>query len=102
MATELSNYERETVINFNDEEKVAVVYTCNRALRRKMDKLAEERPDECRTVTSFENSATYEVPKKWVKVSPPRFVSDEQKEAIRARSNAMWAEKRAAKEQDGA
>lgn len=100
MSLELSNYERETVITYNDEEKFAVVYTCNRALRRKMDGLAESRPEECKRTASGAYSATYEVPKKWVKVSPPRFVSDEQKEAIRARSNAMWAEKRAAKERN--
>ena len=43
----LSLYEQETIVNFNEEEATANVYTQNRALRRKLDKLAQERPQEC-------------------------------------------------------
>lgn len=43
----LSLCEQETIINFNEEEKTASVYTHNKALIRKLDKLAQERPGDC-------------------------------------------------------
>ena len=39
---ELTAYERETIINYNEGEPTASVYTHNRALRRTLDKLAQE------------------------------------------------------------
>ena len=45
---ELSFYERETIINYNEGEPTASVYTHNKALRRTLDKLAQERPEDCR------------------------------------------------------
>ena len=44
----LSRYEQETILNFNDKEKTASVYTHNRALQRGLQKLVEERPEECK------------------------------------------------------
>lgn len=44
----LTNYERETIINFNEGEDTASVYTHNKALRRRLEQLAQERPEECR------------------------------------------------------
>ena len=43
----LSLYEQETIINYNEEEATASIYTHNRALIRKLDKFAQERPQEC-------------------------------------------------------
>ena len=37
----LSLYEQETIVNFNEEEKSAGIHTHNRALIRKLDKLAQ-------------------------------------------------------------
>ncbi len=36
----LSRYEQETIVNFNEEEATAVVYTHNKALARKLVRLA--------------------------------------------------------------
>lgn len=81
----LSLYEQETIINFNEEEKTASVYTHNRALRRKLEQLAEQRPEECRlTKTSHDGKAVdYAIPKTWVKITPKRVLTDEQKEERR-------------------
>ena len=81
----LSLYEQETIINFNEKEKTASVYTHNRALCRKLERLAEERPNECRlTKTSHDGKAVdYSIPKAWVKIKPPRVASEAQKEAAR-------------------
>ena len=84
-----SRLEQETIINFNEEEKVASVYTFNRALQRKLSRLAEEHPDECRRAKTWQpgESVEYIVPKKWIKVSPPKKVNytDEQKAALAER-----------------
>ena len=85
----LTLYEQETIINFNEEEKTASVYTHNRALRRKMEQLSEERPDECRlTKTSHDGKAVdYSIPKAWIRIHPPRVaapLTEEQKQKRRA------------------
>lgn len=87
----LSLYEQETIINFNEADSTASVYTHNRALNRQMDKLAEERPGDChREKTSHDGKAVdYIIPKAWVKVKPPRIASEAQKAALaRARETA--------------
>ena len=83
---ELSLYERETIINYNEGEPTASVYTHNRALRRTLDKLAQERPEDCRVDrVGHEGDATdYIIPKAWVKIRPPRIASEAQKAASRA------------------
>lgn len=82
---DLSLYEQETIINYNEAEKTASVYTHNRALIRKLELLAEQRPNECRmTKTSHGGKAVdYSIPKAWVKISPPRVASEAQKAAAR-------------------
>ena len=54
----LTNYEKETIINFNDDEDTASIYTCNSACIRQMDKLAK---NDSRIVLSEtdEHSKTY-------------------------------------------
>lgn len=59
-----------------------------------MDQLHAERPDDCKLIRQTELHAEYTVPKKWVKVRPPRFVSDEQKALMSERSKALWEQKR--------
>ena len=45
--------ERETVITYNEQEKTAVAYTCNPALKRKLEGFADSRPDECRLLRRY-------------------------------------------------
>ena len=40
----LSRMEQETIINFNEAEPTATIYTHNPALRRKLELLCEQRP----------------------------------------------------------
>lgn len=85
---QLSRYEKETVINFNEEEKTATVYTHNVALQHKLARIAESRPGECvpQGACHEGQAQTYVVPKKWIKVNPSRLLTEEQKE--KARENA--------------
>lgn len=92
-----SRLEQETIINFNEEEKVASVYTFNKTLQRRLAKLAEQYPDDCKREFDTwqpEGSVDYTVPKKWIKINPPRFVSDKQKALSSLRMKAMQARKR--------
>ena len=83
---DLSLYERETIINFNEAESAANIYTHNKVLRRTLDKLAQERPEDCKVDrASHEGAAAdYIIPKAWVKIRPPRIASEAQKAASRA------------------
>lgn len=80
----LTNYERETIINFNEGEAMASVYTHNRALRRKLDKLAVDRPKDCKLhrVSHDGQAAEYYIPKRWIKIAPPRKMSESQRDAL--------------------
>lgn len=81
----LSFYEQESVISFNEDEKTANVYTHKKSLLRKLEKLAQDRPEECRLVKFSHGgrAADYIIPKAWVKITPPRIASEEQKAAWR-------------------
>lgn len=82
----LSREEQETIICYNEAEQQASIYTHNMALRHRLERLAAERPEECRLEkTSHEGQAVdYIIPKSWVKVKPPRVASEAQKAAARA------------------
>ena len=90
----LDKYERETIINFNEAEPTASVYTFNRSLQSKLNKLLGSNSD-ISLKYSDEERAEYIVPKKWIKVSPPRQVNltDEQRAAAAERLSASRAKK---------
>ena len=83
----LTNYERETILNFNEGEETMSVYTHNKALRRKLEQLTQDRPEECRLyrVTHWNEAVEYFIPKSWVHIYPPRQISEDQRAAMAAR-----------------
>lgn len=65
------------------------------ALKSKLMRYAEERPDEVKLmVENKDGSAFFHIPINYVKVSPPRKVSEEQREAAGERFRKMWEEKK--------
>lgn len=74
--------ELETVINFNDEDKTASVYTRQRPIMRKLDAMCEKFPEEYKLIRRTETDATYEMPKKLLSFRGPVVLSDEKKAAI--------------------
>lgn len=74
----LTKYEQETIINYNNEEKTASIFTYDRSLIRKLDKRLPDYPD-ITVVRRGEDWAEYSLPKKWLKVGFPRQLSDEQR-----------------------
>lgn len=83
----LTKYEQETIINYNNEEKTASVYTHDKSLIRKLDKKLGEIPD-MKLIRRTEDFAEYSLPKKWIKVAFPRQYSDEQRAEMAERMKA--------------
>ena len=80
----LSKLEQETIILFNEEEKTAECYTCNKRIMSRLDKLVQD-GREITLTKQDEYSKTYVFPKKWVKINPTRILSEESKEKMRTK-----------------
>jgi hypothetical protein len=85
----LQNFERETSLWYSDETKTALVYTCNRALINKMDKLCKHHPDtyKLKRVIKDEGNIVgkeYTCPKRLISIRSPRTkkYTDEQRKAM--------------------
>ena len=83
----LTKYEQETIINYNNEEKTASIFTYDKSLIRKLDKRLAEMPD-MRLIRKDEDFAEQSLPKKWIKVAFPRQYSDEQRAEMAERMRA--------------
>lgn len=81
----LSPEEKETVIVFNEGGKTAQVYTCTRSVRNKLERFAEQYPNEYKCLDSNEISATYEIPKNRITIRAPKscIMSEEHKEKLK-------------------
>lgn len=93
-------YEKETVIYFNNAEQNASCYTLNTHKRQMLLNLAEEYPDDVKIISKRDDMVEVTFPKKWVKIRPPRKLTEEQRVNAVERGRALAAlaaEKRAAK-----
>lgn len=89
---ELSKYEQETIINYNQEVKTASCYTHDRALMRKLDALCNLSSE---IVVSKPGcvSREYTFPKKWLKIRPPRQLSEKSRQEMAQRAAANFAKR---------
>ena len=79
----LTNIEKETLINFNEAEQTASVYTHNEALKRHLLELCRSYPEQVRqTAANAWGGLTFDLPKKWVKITPPRVLSPAQRAVL--------------------
>ena len=79
----LLKVEQETIILFNEAEATASVYTHNAALQRVLLELCQTHPAQVRqTEDNRHGGLTLELPKKWVKITPPRALSEAQKRVL--------------------
>lgn len=93
----LNNYEKETIILWNEAEKTAEVYTCSASMMRHMDELVEKSEVITRTEET-EYSKTYVLPKKLVSVRLPVKLTDEQKQKRQERMRELRRKQLEAKE----
>ena len=84
------HYGNENVIEWIKDGKTATLsLTQGRSISRVM-KLAKRRPEECKIVAeNKDGSICARVPVGWIKISPIKEVSEEQKEAARVRMKEM-------------
>lgn len=87
--TKLTRYEQETVINFNAGEELAIVYTRDPTVMRRIDTLVMEYPEVYRCVGETDIDKTYEMPKSSITYRKPRRLTEEQREQARQRMNII-------------
>lgn len=86
----LSSYEKETIIVFNESDNDAEIFTHNGRMLRELEKLITDRPDDVQHVKDNDTGgSTYRVPKKWVKIRASRILTDEQKEKAAERMRQL-------------
>ena len=79
--TTLTNYEKETIILFNEEEATARIETFNGRLLRECEKAQKNCPEIiCEEKT--DGYGVYIVPKKLVKIHTPRILSETEKKRM--------------------
>jgi hypothetical protein len=66
LSRKLTRYERETIINFNEGDDMASIFTYNRAWQKHLEKRLGLKP----TMDSGFGGKAYEIPKK--RIRPPR------------------------------
>ena len=77
----LSKQEQETIINFNQKEHIAYIYTCSKSWMSHFEKVLGLRPAQ---IHSY--AREYECPKSWIrKPRKPRIMSEEQKQKLSQR-----------------
>jgi len=86
--TNLSRYEQETIITYNNEEKTANVYTYDKSLIRQINSRLSDFPD-IKLIRNGEDWAEYSLPKNYIKVRFPRQISDEQRQAMAERMKSI-------------
>lgn len=82
----LTNYERETIINYNRAEKKAIIYTTIQKDKERLAKLSQEHPNKYKLIKKDEVSVTYETEKKMVRFMKPRpELTEKQRKEIKER-----------------
>ena len=81
--TPLTKYEMETIVNYNAGDKTATVYTRDKAVMRKLDKLVADFPNTYKLINQTDIDKLYSMPKSYVNYRKQRKLSDEQRERAR-------------------
>ena len=82
----MSDNVTENVIEFLRGQQRATATFCYGRMANRMKKLAEEHPEECQIVAENpDGSIVAHFPTKWVKIAPPRKMSEEQREMLTKR-----------------
>lgn len=80
----MTNYEKETNINYTAADDFAEVYSAYEPDIRKFDKLVKER-EEAICTRADKHGKSYRIPKSWVRIRPKRILTDEERKQWRQR-----------------
>ena len=70
------------VIEFSTDENAATLLLHKKKYVNRIKKLAESRPDEVGLSVNADGTICATIPLKWIKISPPRQISEKQQEAL--------------------
>jgi len=79
----LPNIERETIFLFNEAEPNAEIEVYNQKLKRRLEQLRNERPEDIRLTRQDKYSSSYIIPKSWIRINPSQILSEEEKQKRR-------------------
>jgi hypothetical protein len=79
----LAKYEQETIINYNEESKTASIYTCNKALIKKLLQYCKRFSDMYQLKKKDTDSVTVECLKKFISIRKPILISNERREKMK-------------------
>lgn len=87
----LTNIEKETILNFNEGEELASLYTYNQTLQKRFNKLAQELPELVYRKTNSFGAVTYELPKKMLilKIQKPLSEAERQRRSIQGKAHGI-------------
>jgi hypothetical protein len=85
----MTKYEKETIINFNEDEDTATIYSCSQKIWNKCEKVGSKLIDTNLDSDGNIVSKTYATDKKQISLRKPRILSDEHKEKLRKRAKVM-------------
>lgn len=74
----LTKYEQETILRYDQAEPDACCFVSDPSLIRKLDEMSAER-EEVTCVRRGDGWGDYRIPKSWIKIRPPKQLSDEQR-----------------------
>lgn len=87
----LSNLEKETIILWNEAERETEIYTHSPALQKQLRDLCGQYPEQVHlTREGPYGSITVRLPKKWLRVVPPRILSPAQREVLEKMNAKRW------------
>lgn len=85
---------RETAWNHIAGEKKGEFYSAEQKYYNKILKLAEKYPDDVEIIAqNADGSMYFKLPVKWFKISPPKRVSEEQRQRMAERAKAMFGKR---------
>ena len=86
--------ERETIINFNDAEPDALIWSASPIFWRRIEKLGVSAYD------SNSHSRSYRIPKGWVKIRKPALVSEETRQKRSEQARIRFGKDRSSEQTD--
>lgn len=89
----------DNVIEFFSEEKTATLSLHSKKYIKRIKKIAEGRSEEVEIIENHDGTICARIPVTWIKISPPRQMSDKQREVL-ARGTQKLKERRIKFESD--
>lgn len=92
----LTNIEKETILNFNEGEEIASLYTYNQKLQKRFDALAAEFPMLVSRKTNSCGAVTYELSKKMIvlKIQKPLSEAEQRRRSAQGKAHGIHTQTR--------